>query len=504
MVDCLVTLDAGTGSGRCVVFDVRGQPLASAQEAFHYRTFSDPQMPLVRGFDLDPETFWGSLARCAQAAVAQLPADARIHGVVATSQREGCVFLDADGAVLYAGPNLDARAALEGMELQQVMSSDRLHAITGHAPPYIFPLARWHWFKKHHDAGRVATLLMLNDWIAWQLCGARTCEHSNAGESMLYDVTRRAWSDEILSTLDVPAAILPPLCESGMRLGVVSATAAAATGIPAGTPVFAGGADTESALLGSGAWEPGQLGAVLGTTSPVQLVTDTPVLDPSGTLWTSCHVVPDRWVLESNAGDTGSAYRWLLDLLFGGHDVAAHAAAETAMAPFDGGPRPMFCHLGPAVFDLRNMNPFQPAGVLFRFPLLHIDRPDRGELLRAFVENIAYAIRGNVDQITALTGTPSREVLVSGGLTQSPTVLRVLATTLGRSLEVARVPESASLGCAILGAVGAGLHPTIADAVAAMTQRFTVEPDMELAPAFETGYRRWREMYATLQTWSLA
>ncbi|MCW5890114.1 MAG: FGGY-family carbohydrate kinase [bacterium] len=503
-MDCIVTLDAGTGSGRCLVFDAGGQPLASAQEPFHYRTFSDPALPLVRGFDLDPEQFWGALARCARAALAQLPADARVRGVVATSQREGCVFLDAAGEVLYAGPNLDARAAMEGLELQQLMSSERLHAITGHAPPYIFPLARWHWFKKHHDAGRVASLLMLNDWIAWELCGARVCEHSNAGESMLYDVTRRAWSDEILTTLDVPAAILPPLCEAGTRVGGVSAAAAAATGIPAGTPVFAGGADTESALLGSGAHRPGQLAAVLGTTSPVQLVTEAPVLDPAGTLWTSCHVVQGRWVLESNAGDTGSAYRWLLGLLFGGHDVAAHAAAETAMAPFDGGPRPMFCHLGPAVFDLRNMNPFQPAGVLFRFPLLHIDRPDRGELLRAFVENVAYAIRGNVEQILALAGTSPDAVLVSGGLTQSPTVLRVLATTLARPLAVARVPESASLGCAILGAVGAGLHPSIPDAVAAMTRSFTVEPDAALAAEFDAGYRRWRDLYATLQTWSLA
>jgi sugar (pentulose or hexulose) kinase len=503
-VDCVVTLDAGTGSGRCVVFDAAGHPIASAQEPFHYRTFNDPAMPLVRGFDLDPDEFWGALARCATAAMAQLPADARVRGVVATSQREGCVFLDADGEVLYAGPNLDARAAIEGLELQQHMTSDALHAITGHAPPYIFPLARWHWFKKHHDAGRVATLLMLNDWIAWKLCGSRACEHSNAGESMLYDVARRAWSEEILNTLDVPAAILPPLCEAGSPLGVVSAAAAAATGIPDGTPVFAGGADTESALLGSGAHRPGQLGAVLGTTSPVQLVTDAPIVDAAGTLWTSCHVVADRWVLESNAGDTGSAYRWLLDLLFGGHDAAAHAAAERAMAPFDGGPRPMFCHLGPGVFDLRNMNPFQPAGVLFRFPLLHIDRPDRGELLRAFVENVAYAIRGNVDQILAVAGTDPGPILVSGGLTQSPTVLRVLATTLARPLEVARVPESASLGCAILGAVGAGIHPSIADAVAAMTSAFTVDPDEALAPAFDAGYRRWREMSATLQTWSLA
>jgi autoinducer 2 (AI-2) kinase len=501
--DLLVTLDAGTGSGRCVVFDAAGTVVASAQEPLSYHFVSDPDLPLVRGFDLDPVAFWNVLGRCARAAVGTLPADGRIRGVIATAQREGCVFLDRDGDVLYAGPNLDARAVMQGMEVQGHIAAERLHAITGHAPPYIFAVSRLLWFRQHHDATRIATLFMLNDWITHLLTGARVAEHSNASESMLYDVTRRAWSDEILDTLDIPRAILPPLCDAGAPAGRVSALAAAATGIPEGTPVFAGGADTESALLGNGVFEVGQTGAVLGTTTPVQQVVETPVLDPGANLWTSPHVVPGRWVLESNGGDTGSTFRWLLDLVCGGVDDGAHAAAEAAMATVGPGPQPIFCHLGPTVFNLRNINPFTPAGLLFRFPLLHVDRPGRGELLRAFCENVAYAIRGNCEQIAAVSGRAVDRLWVSGGMTRSPTLLGLVATTLGVPLTVAEVPESASLGCAVLAAVGAGLHPSLPAAAAAMVRTRAVEPDLSRTDAFVERYRRWREMYASLQSWSI-
>jgi autoinducer 2 (AI-2) kinase len=459
---------------------------------------------MIRGFDLDPDAFWGVLARCTRTAVEALPSGARIVGVIATAQREGCVFLDRDGTVLYAGPNLDARAVMQGMEMQQVVAPDRLHAITGHAPPYIFPVARYLWFRKHHDAGRIATLFMLNDWITHLLSGSRYAEHSNASESMLYDVTRRDWSTELLDALGVPASILPPLVETGTLVGRVSTSASAATGLPKGTPVFAGGADTESALLGSGAFVVGQYAAVLGTTSPVQLVIDRPQLDPDGNLWTSPHVVADRWVLESNAGDTGNAYRWLLELLLGAADADAYAAAERFMADVHPDPCAMFSHLGPAIFDLRNMNPYQPAGLLFRFPLLHIDRPSRGDVLRAFLENLAFAIRGNCEQLVAVSGVPVASLLVSGGLTQSPTLLRLIATSLGVPLSVCEVPESASLGCAMLAAVGAGLHADVPSAVAAMTRARTVEPDVERVAAYDDRYQRWRSTYGTLREWTLS
>ncbi len=502
-MDCLVTLDAGTGSGRCVVFDSSGRVLAAAQEPFHYRALTDPNVPFVRGFDLDPDAFWGALARCARGAVGRLPPEARIRGVIATSQREGCVFVDRAGEPLYAGPNLDARALHEGIELQERISSDRLHAITGHAPPYIFAISRYVWFRKHHDATRIASILMLNDWITFRLSGERVAEHSNAGESMLYDVSRREWSREILEALDIPDHILPGLVPTGATAGRVTARAAAETGIPEGTAVFAGGADTESALLGSGVYEVGQTGAVLGTTGPVQLVIDRPLIDPEANLWTSCHVVADRWVLESNAGDTGSAYRWLLELLCGAADAGAYAAAEVAMAAIGPEPRTVLTYLGPVIFSLRDLNPFKPAGLVFRFPLLHIDRPVRGEILRGFLESVAFAVRGNWEQIQRMTGVSLPILWVSGGMVRSPTLTRIIADALGVPLAVATVPESASLGCAVLAAVGAGLHPSVPEAVAAMTRAARVEPDPARSAAYGECYAKWREVYQTFQGWTL-
>src|SRR6185436_448046 len=143
----------------------------------------------------------------------------------------------------------------------------------------------------------------------------------------------------------------------------------------------------------------------------------------------------------------------------------AHAQAEAAVAAVSDEGRYLIAHIGPAIFNLAEMNPFQPAGILFPFPILHIDRPTRGDLLRGFFENVAFAIRGNCEQIRAVNGAPIPRLWVSGGMTQSPTLLGILSATLQIPLVVGDVPESASLGSAVLGAVGCGLHADLEQAV---------------------------------------
>lgn len=490
--DVLLAVDAGTGSGRCIAFDARGRVLAAARRPFAYRTFDEPRLPHVRGVDLDPVAFWDALAASMRAVMAALGPGAVVRAVVPTSQREGCVLLDADDRVLYAGPNLDARAVPEGLELEARLGAARLHAITGHAPPYVFPLARWCWFRAHGDAGRVAHLLMLNDWMLRRLSGTRLAEHSSASESMLYDVRRRTWSEELIAAAELPPAVLPPLADAGTPAGTVTAAAAAETGIEAGTPVFVGGADTELALLGSGVRAEGEAGAVLGTTTPVQLVCDVPILDPATRLWTSAHVVPGRWVLESNCGDTGGAYRWLLGLLFGATDDAAHARADEAIAAVPPDPTALLVHLGPAVFDLRATMPGSTAGLLFPFPLHDADRPSRGVILRAFLESVAYAVRGNLEQIEAVRGRPADVLRLSGGMTRIAALPPLVATVLGRPVEVASTAESAALGCAVVGAVASGVHPVREEALAAMVRTRVVEPDASRTTAFAARYAAWR------------
>lgn len=494
----ILTIDAGTGGGRAILFDLEGQILARAHETWRYDIGEPGDLPFIRPSSFDPEAFWQALSRCIRRVLVEggVGRD-EIGAVVATSQREGCVFLDASGREIYAGPNADARGALEALEAQQIVGAERLHQITGHAPPFIFPMARFLWFRKHRPSESVRHILMISDWILYRLTGEVGMEPSNASESMLFDVRERRWSEEILGKLDIPAAVLPPLRAPGERIGEVTESVAAATGLRAGTPVIVGGADTQAALLGSGALEVGETATIVGSTAPVQTVVAEPIIDPAGSLWTGCHVVPDRWVCESNGGEAGSAYAWLLELLGATASADPYATAESWVQARDGSKRQPLMFAGPAIFNLTTMNPYRPAGVLFPYPLMEIGRPDRGALVRALLENIAFAIRGNCEQIAKVVGRPIRNLRVSGGMSRGRMLIHMLADVMDGPIQVGTVAESAGLGCAILGAVGLGVYPDLAAAAAAMVRTTVVEPSA--VGTYSEHYAKWREIYAALE-----
>jgi len=494
----LLVLDAGTGGAKCALFDVEGRLQALRRQAWDYQVWANPDVPFVREYSFDPEAFWSILCSCARRALADAgvpPSD--VIGVAATSQREGCVFLDADGVEIYAGPNLDARGFLEGLEVLGRLGVERLYEITGHSAPFIFPLARYLWFRKH-DTRPVAHLLMINDWMTYRLCGARCSEPSNGTESMLFDFRARRWSSEILDKFEIPADALAPVLECGQRAGALGDAAAAAIGLDAGTPVFVGGADTQCALLGAGAVEAGDTAVILGTTAPIQAVVTRPMLDPASNLWAGCHVVPDRWVIEANVGSTGDAYRWLLDLLVHGAEDRYARAEEMARVERDG----TYTFIGPRIFDLTKLRPDVPGGIFFRFPTMQL-RPQAGELLRAFLESIAFAVRANLAPLTAVTGAAPKHLIASGGMSRNHLLMQILADVTGLPVQRAREEESTGLGCAMLAATGAGAHPDLRSAAAAMCRHDRVEPNHDRAARYEAAFAKWRELYDNLDTLSV-
>ena len=494
----VLTIDAGTGGGRAIIFDLDGHLVARAHETWQYDVGEGQVVPFVRECSFDPEAFWATLCRCVRRVLADgnLGPDA-ISAVVTTSQREGCVFIDASGREIYAGPNFDARGALEAVEAQQIIGAKRLYEITGHAPPFIFPMARFLWFIKHRPAETVRRIVMISDWISYRLTGEVGMEPSNASESMLFDIRRLEWSREILERLDIPVEVLPPLREPGERIGVVTAQAADATGLTRGTPVIVGGSDTHAALLGSGVTEPGETAAIVGSTVPIQMVLAEPLLDPGGGLWTGCHIVPGRWTLESNGGDAGGSYQWLLELLGAKAALDPYATAEAWIKPRDPSERPPHMFIGPTIFNLTHMNAYRPGGFLFPFPVMDMKRPDSGAMVRGFFENVAFAIRGNCEQITTVAARPVSGLHVTGGMSRSRRLIQIVADVMEDALHVGVVAESAGLGCAVLGAVGLGAYASIPDAVAAMVRVTTVEPSGE--GRYAEQYAKWRELYAALE-----
>jgi autoinducer 2 (AI-2) kinase len=269
--------------------------------------------------------------------------------------------------------------------------------------------------------------------------------------------------------------------------------------LAAGTPVFAGGADTQCSLLGAGAVEPGDTAVILGTTSPVQTVVAKPTLDPASNLWAGCHVVPNRWVLESNVGPCGDAYHWLLDLLVAaGPDRHATAEKLASVEP-EGG---TFTFIGPRIFDLTKVRPDVPGGIFFRFPSLQL-RPGAGELLRAFFESLAFAIRANLEQLQSVLSYTPACLIAGGGMSRNQLLLQLLADVTGLTVRCAEEAECAGLGCAVLAASGAGVYRNTAQAAAAMCRQREIPPDGGRHDRYATMFKKWRELYDVLDKLSI-
>ena len=496
MAPYFLALDAGTGSGRAAIFDARGRLLACAAREWSYEIAQYPG-DFVPGHQFDAEKFWAILCGATREALERAKIPAReIAGVAATSQREGSVFLDAEGRELLATPNYDSRGFMEGVEvLERLGGPERLYHLTGHVPPFIFALSRLLWWRKRFPEQPVATTLMISDWVTYRLTGERVAEPTNAVESLLCDVSTLRWSEEIAEACELPRSLLPTLVACGARAGRVHAVAAAATGIVEGTPVFAGGADTQCALLGSGVVAADEAGAVLGTTGPVQRVLESPVFDDARHLWVGAHVIPGRWILESNAGDLGKAYLWMLQLFGFAPENAADFARIEAEAESAGLEAPVYAFLGPSIFDLRSLNPGRAAGMLFPYPFGR-RRPKRAEFLLGFLENVAYAVRANLEQLEAATGKKVDHLTVSGGMTQSRLLCRLISQVTQIPLHVSRVIETAALGCALLAGTGAGVYRDLDDAVTTAVAHDTIAP-VDPGP-YQARYKTWRELFATL------
>jgi autoinducer 2 (AI-2) kinase len=498
----LAALDYGTGGGKCVIFDAGGRCIAVAREAWTYTPVATDSQSPVHGYAFDANAFWAAIARCTRRALDESGIEpAEIAGVSTTAQRLGSVFLDAWGSEVYAGPNMDGRGFPGAMEIIGQLGMERVIQFSGHWPPFVSSLARLLAYRSTPTNPPVAQILTLNDWMAYRLTGELASEPSNACESLLLDVNTRQWAAEVLETFAVDSHMLPRLVEPGAPVGAVSRAGAADTGLRAGTPVFAGGGDTQCALLGSAVVDVGEGGAVLGTTTPVMVAVDKPEFDLTGRLWTGCHVLADRWTIESNAGDTGIAYEWLVETL-GLEGAHAFRNAEELMTAVPAEPQTVFSIAGPQIFDLMNFNPNRPLAIIYRYPLF-TDRPKRGTFLRAFQENVACAIRANLEQIEAVRGTPTQSLTLSGGMTRSTALLASFARILRVPLLVSEEPNATALGAAVLAAAGSGVHPGVTQAAQAMVRRHPLRADVGFTDAYEAYYARWRELYATLHAMSL-
>ncbi len=503
MPPCLVAIDFGSGAVRSVVFGLDGAQLGSGYIEFAYPP-SPPDAP--GAVELSGPLIWGRIARAVRRSLAEAavqPGD--VLAVSTTSQRHGCALVDRRERTLYLGPNRDAR----GMAVFEPAADGLVWPITGKWPMPILTPYRIRWFQRHKPeiVERAAAVLMLNDWVACQLTGEAACAASSASESQVLDIRSLAWSGELVQHYGVRRDLFPRVALGGECVGRVTAKAAAATGLREGTPVVAGGGDTQCALLACGAIEPGDAGIVAGTTAPVQSVAARPDADTAGGTWTSVHAAPGRWVHESNAGAAGFLLRWFRDTFYDGKRNTADAyerfLAPAALAPPGAGG--LMAVMGSPLIEPGKAYMRNRAFVYSPQTPSVGGMASRAHMARALVECIAYTIKANFERLPEVKSGQTRKVALCGGCTRSPLFVQTIADALGRPVALPRAQEVTALGAAICAAVGAGVYRTIDEAVQRMTGLGApVQPRPEAAETYRALYPRWRNLVEAVGQWGQA
>jgi autoinducer 2 (AI-2) kinase len=485
----LIGLDIGGGGGRCLLVNPD-----TGDITITFRYWPPQTMPQSAdwGFDLNIDLLWRVLGEITKECITNADISAKdVVGIAATSMRQSVVVIDKEDKVLLATPNMDARAVSQTMALTEGRG-DELYRRTGHWPIPIFmgPTLLWMAEEMPAELKAARSVMSISDWIAYKLTGNATAEVSQAAESLLFDLGSRNWAEDLVRSFNLPRGIFPRVVDAGTKVGELTADAAEHLGLKAGIPVAAGGADTQSGLLGTGAVGPGQLAVIAGTTTPIQLVTDRPYIDQQKRLWASAHVVPGMYVLESNSGGMGTALDWVARAVYkDSPDPVAALTTEAGLA--SPGADGIISTVGASVFNAAAMD--LPLDTLtFSTTNKERDQHGRTNLARAVLEGMAYAVKANIGQILEVTGDDKYEISVVGGMSRSKVWTQIISDVIGKTVNVGALPEITALGAAVCAGVGAGVFTDLAAGAKKLHKLDRRhEPRQENAKIYGSSYQDW-------------
>jgi len=449
----LVGLDVGTSAVKGVAIDEEGHVVATASAEY---PLSRPQPGWS---EQEPEGWWGA----AQDVLSRLP-----EGPVGLSgQMHGLVVLDADQRVLR--PAIlwnDQRTAAECAEIEERVGFARLVELTGNRALTGFTAPKLLWLRRHEPElyGHIRHVLLPKDYVRLRLTGELATDAADASGTLLFDVRRRSWSEEVCAALAIPLEWLPPAHES---------------------TEIAGAGDQAAAALGVGIARPGPVSVVLGTSGVVFSALPAYEHDRAGRLHAFCHAVPDTWHAMGVMLNAAGSAAWLRGVLAADlADLEAEAAQwppgseGLLFAPYLGGER----------------TPHSDPDARGAFVGLSV-RHDRGALWRGMLEGVAYGLRDSLELLRELGARPASG-RVSGGGARSELWLRILASVLGLPLETTESEEGSAFGAALLAGVRAGVFSDADDAVARCVRpQRRIEPEWD----YDDGYRRFGRLYPTLR-----
>ncbi len=497
-------IDIGTTGARAIVVDGEtGRVVAGATSEYPLYT---PQ-PLWA--EQDPADWWRGTVEAVRGALEQgrmaIGPTFEVAAVGLSGQMHGVVLLDEQGEVL--GPSLiwcDGRSQEQCEYITETIGAERLIELTSNPALVGFSAPKLLWLRDHRPEhfNRAAHFLLPKDFIRYKLTGEYASEVSDASGTLLFDVENRKWSEWVLRLLEIDGSLLPQVYESFEVSAQISAEAATATGLSAGTPVVGGGGDQAAGAVGNGIVRPGLVSSTIGSSGVVFAHADRPVRDAGGRVHTFCHAVPGAWHVMGVTQGAGLSLRWFRDEIAGpfekaaaqamGEDIYAILTKQAAEAP-PGSDGLIFL---PYLMGERTpiLDP-QARGVWFGLTAAH----KREHLIRSVLEGVAYSLQDCLAILLEM-GLPVEEIRASGGGGKSELWRKIQADVFGREVVTVNATEGPAYGAALLAGVGVGFWPSVeaaCDATITVTTRTT--PDAEASAVYQRYYPLYGELYRRLK-----
>jgi xylulokinase len=420
-------------------------------------------------------------------------AGADIAAIGLTGQMHGLVLLDHADAVLR--PAIlwnDQRTAAECDLIREAVGAERLIALTGSDAVTGLTAPKLVWVRDHEPEvwARAAHVLLPKDYLRLRLTGDHALDKADASGTLLFDLAARDWSAEMLDALGIPPGWLPPTYEGPAVTGSISASAAAATGMRAGTPVVAGGGDQSANAVGVGAVTPEIVALSLGTSGVVFAATDAPLFDPLARVHAFCHAMPGRWHLMSVMLSAAGSLRWFRDT-FAPETTFADLVESAAEVPAGSDGLWFLPYLSGERSPYRDP---LARGAFVGLTLAH----DRRHLTHAVLEGVAYGLRDGIDLMIAAGMPPPAQVRASGSGTASALWRQILADVLETEIATVNTSEGAAFGAALLSTVAAGWYPSVERAVGSLVHANPVAAPGPDAQRYREAHATFRQLYPAL------
>ena len=478
-------IDLGTSAAKALLLTEAGAVVAKG--AATYPTWSGSGGEVEQS----PEDWWLAVTQATRACLAAAPAGVSVGGLGFSGHMSVLLPLDAGLAPLRPALTVgDTRGAAEAVALNEA-HGPALAAASGNLALSAFTLAKLAWYRRHEPEAfnRTRVIVGAKDYLRLRATGSLAADPTDAGNTLLLDLTTRAWNTSLVERLGFASELLPPLRESFEIAGDLTPDAADALGLPTGLPVITGMADMAASVLGAGMLSSERVAITLGTSGQVTQVVDAPEPALLGRFTYHPHAVPGRAYVMATLFTGGLGLRWFVDVvasITGMSNDEALALVLASAAKAEAGARgvtflPYLTGSGSPSFDPGRRAVFHGLG-----------RGHAGaDLSRAVLEGVAFSVRHALD-VMAQHHPRGSEWVAGGGGMRSALWRQITADATQRPLRPLLEEDAGPFGTAVAVGHALGAFGDLQANLAAMVSVGpAIEPSRERAVAYDAVYRRY-------------